>query len=333
MVGQSDPSTNEKPSGICFSYAQIRGSVPVFWEQSAGLLPGQQKISITRSAEGTQPAFDKHFTELEQNYGAVHVVNLLSETKPGEAELTNLYRYGVRHSILNSRDNKHSHDHELLRETEFDFHAETKGPNGYEAASLIRRLIENSADGFAYYLSEEVEDPVEDSNEKPRHRTVVVLQQEGVFRTNCLDCLDRTNLIQTIISQMAIESFLGHREERAASDFWMRHSSLWADNGDALSRIYAGTGALKSSFTRHGKMSLAGAIADARKSATRLYINNFADKGRQNTIDVLLGRMVGQTPVYLFDPINDYVTAELSKRSSEFQSTQTIRMYVTVFLS
>lgn len=330
VVGQSDPSMNEKPSGICFSYAQIRGSVPVFWEQSAGLLPGQQKISITRSAEGTQPAFDKHFTELEQNYGAVHVVNLLSETKPGEAELTNLYRYGVRHSVLNSRDNKHSHDHELLRETEFDFHAETKGPNGYEAASLIRRLIENSADGFAYYLSEEVEDPVEDSNEKPRHRTVVVLQQEGVFRTNCLDCLDRTNLIQTIISQMAIESFLGHREEHAASDFWMRHSSLWADNGDALSRIYAGTGALKSSFTRHGKMSLAGAIADARKSATRLYINNFADKGRQNTIDVLLGRMVGQTPVYLFDPINDYVTSELSKRSSEFQSTQTIRMYVTV---
>jgi len=35
-------------------------------------------------------------------------------------------------------------------------------------------------------------------------------------------------------------------------------------------------------------MSLAGAIADARKSATRVYINNFADKDRQNTIDVLL---------------------------------------------
>lgn len=35
-------------------------------------------------------------------------------------------------------------------------------------------------------------------------------------------------------------------------------------------------------------MSLAGAFADARKSATRMYINNFADKGRQNTIDMLL---------------------------------------------
>ena len=35
-------------------------------------------------------------------------------------------------------------------------------------------------------------------------------------------------------------------------------------------------------------MSLAGAIADARKSATRIYINNFADKARQNTVDMLL---------------------------------------------
>ena len=37
-------------------------------------------------------------------------------------------------------------------------------------------------------------------------------------------------------------------------------------------------------------MSIAGALADARKSATRMYINNFADKGRQNTIDMLLVR-------------------------------------------
>jgi hypothetical protein len=302
----------------------------VFWEQAAGLIPGQQKITPTRSAEGTQPAFDKHFQELERDYGGVHVVNLLSETKPGEAELTNLFRYGIRHCSLNLPGEKISRDHQLLRETEFDFHAETKGPNGYEAASAIRRLIENSAEGFAYYLSEDIEDVSEYSQDNPHRRTVVILQQEGVFRTNCLDCLDRTNLIQSIISQMGIGAFLGHRGERAASDFWMRHSSLWADNGDALSRIYAGTGALKSSFTRHGKMSLAGAIADARKSATRLYINNFADKGRQNTIDILLGRLVGQTPVHLFDPINDYVTAELAKRSSEYQSSATINMYAFV---
>ncbi|KAI9745444.1 MAG: inositol polyphosphate 5-phosphatase [Claussenomyces sp. TS43310] len=319
------------PSGLCFSYAQVRGSVPVFWEQAPGLIPGQQKITITRSKEGTQPAFDKHFQDLEQAYGAIHVINLLSESKPGEAELTALYRHGVRHSSLNQVGGKHLQDHQLLQETEFDFHAETK-ENGYEAASMIRHLIEHSADGFAYYLAEESDDPPI-SSDKHGHggRSVVVLQQEGVFRTNCLDCLDRTNLIQTIISQMAIESFLSHRSERARSDFWMRHSSLWADNGDALSRIYAGTGALKSSFTRSGKMSFAGAIADARKSATRLYINNFADKNRQNTMDILLGRLVGQAPVYLYDPINEYVNAEVNKRSADYSSSKTIKLWVGSF--
>ncbi|KAK4129569.1 hypothetical protein N657DRAFT_562882 [Parathielavia appendiculata] len=318
------------PSGVVFSYAQVRGSVPVFWEQAAGLLPNQQKITITRSADGTQPAFDKHFSELEQAYGAVHVINLLSATKPGEYELTSLYRLGVQNCPLSRPGER---DHALLRETEYDFHAETKGPQGYVAANEIRRYIEDSADGFAYYLAQESDDARQSTgglNDHKRRRYVVVLQQEGVFRTNCLDCLDRTNLIQTIISQMAVESFLGHRGERALSDFWSRHANLWADNGDSLSKIYAGTGALKSSFTRTGKMSLAGAIADVRKSATRLYHNNFTDKARQITIDTLLGRMVGQAPVILFDPISDYVAGELQQRSSEFSSNKKIHLQVLV---
>lgn len=76
-------------------------------------------------------------------------------------------------------------------------------------------------------------------------------------------------------------------------------------------------------------MSLAGAIADARKSAARMYINNFTDKGRQNTIDMLLvsypnlrpkpltnwqGRLKEQSPVHLYDPIHDFVISELKKR-------------------
>jgi hypothetical protein len=111
----------------------------------------------------------------------------------------------------------------------------------------------------------------------------------------------------------------------------MRHSTLWADNGDALSKIYAGTGALKSSFTRTGKMSLAGALADARKSATRLYVNNFTDKSRQRTIDILLGRLANQIPVHLYDPMNDIVTEELNRRASEYSSTKYTRMWIGTF--
>jgi hypothetical protein len=111
----------------------------------------------------------------------------------------------------------------------------------------------------------------------------------------------------------------------------MRHSSLWADNGDALSKTYAGTGALKTSFTRHGKMSLAGAVADMRKSVQRIYHNNFIDPSRQITIDMLLGLLVGQAPVHLFDPISDYVSIELNRRSEEFTSFKNIGIWVGTF--
>jgi hypothetical protein len=73
-------------------------------------------------------------------------------------------------------------------------------------------------------------------------------------------------------------------------------------------------------------MSLAGAFADVRKSAKRLYVNNFADPLRQTTIDTLLGRLVGQAPVVLFDPISDYVMGELQRRSNEFSSSEKIHM-------
>lgn len=312
------------PAGIAFSYVQIRGSIPLFWEQSAGILPGQQKIQITRSPQATQPAFDKHFEDLEIKYSSIHIVNLLSKEKQQEIELSNSYRAHVSRSSLNSRSEDAAGEHKFLKETDYDFHAETRGPGGYEAASLIKRHIQDSADGFGYCLVETAEEKAQESQggQRALQRSIMILQQQGVFRTNCLDCLDRTNLVQTIISQIAVESFLGHRGERITADLVARHGSLWADNGDALSKIYAGTGALKSSFTRSGKMSLAGALADARKSATRMYINNFADKGRQNTMDLLLGRLMGQVPVYLFDPINDYVQAELGRRASEFTSSR-----------
>lgn len=320
------------PTGLCFSYTQIRGSIPIFWESTSSLIPGQQKIQITRSPEATQPSFDKHFSMLERTYGAVHIVNLLSAFKPGEVELTERYRYHISRSPLKRHNEGEEEEHNLLQETEFDFHERTKGAGGYEGARAIRPYLDPSAESFVYFLSQEIVDETSVGQKKTRvKRPLVIMQQNGVFRVNCLDCLDRTNLVQGLISQLALELFLSHRDERANSDFWMRHSALWADNGDTLSKIYAGTGALKSSFTRHGKMSLAGAIADARKSATRLYVNHFEDKSRQNTVDLLLGRLVGQNSVDLFDPVNDWVVTEIARRRAEFETRDHIKIWMGTY--
>ncbi|PLB54305.1 DNase I-like protein [Aspergillus steynii IBT 23096] len=321
------------PPGITFSYVQVRGSVPIFWEQASAFLPGQQKIDVTRSSEATQHAFDKHFEGLELEYGAIHVVNLLSELKPAESELSAKFREHIKRSPLNQKTGLDSiSDHTLLRATEFDFHAETRGPLGYAASGLVKHEISHSMDGFAFFLSENNSVmKFSDDGQTTLMGSSTVLQQEGVFRTNCLDCLDRTNHVQNIISSMALESFFLQQGATLGSDVQLRHSTLWADNGDALSKIYAGTGALKSSFTRHGRMSLAGALADARKTATRLYVNNFSDKARQKTIDLLLGRLTGQVAVHLHDPINDLVLTELNRRASEYSFTKSIKIWTGTF--
>ncbi|ODH33881.1 hypothetical protein ACO22_03244 [Paracoccidioides brasiliensis] len=320
------------PPGICFAYTQVRGSLPIFWEQSVAI--GGQKIQITRSVDASQPAFDRHFDRLSLTYGAVHVVNLLTELKPGEAELSQRYRYHISRSPLrHSHDPNTSSEHHLLRATDFDFHAETKGPAGYQSASIIRHQIQDSADAFGFFLSidsHQNAEPLTSIEDASKGQTVI-LQQQGFFRTNCLDCLDRTNLVQTIISQMALESFLEQQGGEASAEFWRRHSTLWADNGDNLSKIYAGSGALKSSYTRHGKMSLAGAFADIRKSAARLYMNTFTDSARQNTIDLLLGTLTGQSTVHLYDPISDSVNRALRQRAQEFSSSKRIRIWVGTF--
>jgi hypothetical protein len=103
----------------------------------------------------------------------------------------------------------------------------------------------------------------------------------------------RTNVIQNHLSKEALEYFLHNilPQDSRFGGLMLMHSELWADNGDLLSKIYTGTGALKSDVTRSGKTSFAGMLGDATKSLNRFVINNFQDKDRQEVIDLLLVRL------------------------------------------
>ena len=72
---------------------------------------------------------------------------------------------------------------------------------------------------------------------------------------------------------------------------------MWADIGDNISRLYAGTDALKGDVTRTGRRTRQGALDDSINSAKRYYINNYRDRDRQIGIDTLLGYSDG-TSVY-----------------------------------
>ena len=75
---------------------------------------------------------------------------------------------------------------------------------------------------------------------------------------------------------------------------------MWANHGDDISLQYAGTGALKSGFTRTGVRTRAGLLDDGVKSGMRYYLNNFQDGHKQDALDLATGAYVvskGEPPV------------------------------------
>jgi hypothetical protein len=90
------------------SQVQVRGSVPVFWEQNNAL-----SITMTRDEKWNSLAFAKHHKDLVSTYGDnVVYFSLLSNSKKMEKELNDAYEIQVKESGSS-----------LLS---FDFHAHIK---------------------------------------------------------------------------------------------------------------------------------------------------------------------------------------------------------------
>lgn len=124
-------------------------------------------------------------------------------------------------------------------------------------------------------------------------------QQQGIIRTNCIDCLDRTNAVQSMIGKNVLLKQLRQLKLLSAADdlpvqAFEVFKHLWADNGDAISRQYSGTGALKADFTRTGKRRWWGPLQDGWRSLIRYYLNNFADGAKQDAMDLFFGHFTPQ---------------------------------------
>jgi phosphatidylinositol-bisphosphatase len=69
--------------------------------------------------------------------------------------------------------------------------------------------------------------------------------QEGIFRINCIDCLDRTNNVQLTMGLYSLSTQLDSLKKQInSSNLIEKLREMWINNGDHISRIYTGTGAL-----------------------------------------------------------------------------------------
>ncbi len=68
------------------------------------------------------------------------------------------------------------------------------------------------------------------------------------MRTNCTDCLDRTNSVQSYLGLEVLHYSLMdlglNDKPNIVTRFEEMFKTMWVNNGNELSKMYAGTGAL-----------------------------------------------------------------------------------------
>ncbi|KAJ4306279.1 hypothetical protein N0V88_001078 [Collariella sp. IMI 366227] len=265
------------PKAKVYSFVQTRGSFPLFFTQSPYSL---KPVPVMRhSQDSNYAALRKHFKGLGRRYGEVQVVNLVEkhgvEAPIGEAYEESVKRLNEEIGVKKGRRRGRGGG---VGFEWFDFHAVCRGMK-FENVSFLLQTLGGTLERYGSSVS---------VDDKP------VAQQKGVLRTNCMDCLDRTNVCQSSFAKHMLDLQLKDQGFDMAAQADQENSwfnTLWADNGDAISKQYASTGAMKGDYTRTRKRNYRGALTDAGLSLTRLFNGMFNDFFLQASIDFLLGNV------------------------------------------
>lgn len=272
-------------SNSLYTFKQYRGSLPFYWEQ-IGL---KAKVKIHQTLDINVDRFLKHLNVMKQdiNYDKIVFFNLLSNKRSEEFCLTKYFCEVLKEAVVKRGIENVFYDHA-------DFHAITKETDFTNVDKFIYKLYDDKTVGYSQFDY----DLITESYVSKR-------KQVGAIRSNCLDCLDRTNAVQTKFAFVALyrtlklmtTGFFDPKydenclvlQDKSDMHFISSFRQLWADNGDAISFIYTGTGATTSSVTRNGeKASLSSFFDHGFKTISRFYLNNFDDGFKQEIIDILL---------------------------------------------
>ena len=207
-----------------------------------------------------------HFEREAAYYKSINIVNLLHQSSKEEA----LCRAYTEHALYYNSPN--------LTYITFDFNEHCRGMR-FENVLLLTQNIENLIQQSSFTWTDV---------------TGRICEQTSVFRVNCMDCLDRTNIVEAAICRIVLEMQCGKMgllpPDSALPDVVLKvFKTLWANNGDVISKQYAGTNALKGDYTRTGEHNVLSAMKDGMNSANRYYLNQFQDANRQMAIDVSHG--------------------------------------------
>ncbi|GAA6062259.1 hypothetical protein JCM10212_001773 [Sporobolomyces blumeae] len=265
------------------SFVILRGSVPVFWKERPAT--GSISLEIASPVERSLAPFMVHFRTLVARYTNVHALSLLhshdTRVPHPEQPLSDAYE-----EIVESAT---SEDPLLAKAVTYQQHSILHDKFDEIPASIVA-AVEHLIDGMGATVA---------NVDAKTGNLVVDREQNGIFRVNCRDCLDRTTLGQWSISKEVVlreAEALGLGQD-ALGQLEKALNELWAANGNALSEIYAGSPAIFNRFVRTGKYSPnEQAVEDALNTERRKMQHYLFDKEKNRSMEILTGTSKKREP-------------------------------------
>lgn len=263
------------------SFVQHRGSIPLYWTQDLNKLP-KPPIEVNLSDPYYQSSAI-HFNNLFKRYGLpIIILNLIKtkERQPRELKLNQHFKDCVTYL------NKFLPKAKKLQFIGFDMSKNSK--KNLDVIGPLQKIAKSSIAQIGFF-----------------HNGINLATtkiQKGIIRTNCIDCLDRTNAAQFITCKEALYyqlSSLGYIPEGKLleydSDLINILTEMFHDHGDTIAIQYGGSNLVNTmdSYRRINQWS--SHTRDVLNSVKRMYSNSFMDLIRQEAINLFLGN-------YVYDP-------------------------------
>eukprot|EP00980_Cylindrotheca_fusiformis_P017860 scaffold5653_cov147-Cylindrotheca_fusiformis.AAC.22 len=333
--------------GIFSSYLQVRGSIPTFWTQETSLTLPKPPIELNR-VDPTYTATQLHFEDLLKRYGSpIVVLDLVkqSEKREREVRVGNEFRHAIDY-INTSIDDDHKIRYCALDYSHISKHRHLDvstslnsvstwavNQTGFFCSSPNWKILEGGdiqpfteQDGAATSL-------LADQFGVP----VFPMEQTGILRTNCIDCLDRTNVaqfsagVQAMEQQLVVMGIRSTPKLDPSSNIVRVLIDMYVDIGDSIALQYGGSEAHKKVSTERNE-SIVGPIGKHKELLTsirRYYSNAFTDRLKQDAMNLFLGYYLPfRHAIPLWEMETDYY---LHNFHSQLGTVQSMKGYQLAF--
>lgn len=292
------------------SFVQHRGSIPLSWSQDTA--PNLRMAKPPIELDVIDPFYSRaalHLNNLFARYGApIQILNLIKQKEKTPRETILLDAFNSCIEYLNQF---------LPVGKKMD----------YTAWDMSRAAKSRSQD-VIQWLESYSEYTLNKTGFFHNGKTIYDTQlQQGICRTNCVDCLDRTNTAQFVIGKRALGhqlNALGIIKEKYLeydSDVTNVLTEMFHDHGDTIALQYGGSHLVNTLQTYRKINQWSSHSRDMIESVKRFYSNSFMDAQRQEAINLFLGNYVHASDRPMLWEMNTDYYLHNKKNNSELNGT------------